>query len=218
MNRPSTRNARRKRVRKPHFKLLFPGIEAGLLRVRAACERSGVALRGTVAVDPASDGSQLGLGFRTGLGGVDEERLVCLPGDGKLNAGFGAVSACVTGPTNALPTSSGTKHRQYTGAVVYKLLSLVCTLLAPTLSRYMLATPEAFILALGGLTMFKALQQAFVTAFSTGFTIGSLVAFVVTISDMKLFNIHAAFWGILIGFALSRMMEPHDHAAARLAS
>ncbi|EMR00538.1 benzoate/H(+) symporter BenE family transporter [Paeniglutamicibacter gangotriensis] len=135
-----------------------------------------------------------------------------------LNAGFGAVSACVTGPTNALLTSSGAKHRQYTAAVVYGLLSLVCALLAPTLTRYMLATPEAFILALGGLAMFKALQQAFVTAFSTSFTIGSLVTFVVTISDMNLFNIHAAFWGILIGFTLSRLMEPGDHAAARLAS
>lgn len=135
-----------------------------------------------------------------------------------LNAGFGAVSACVTGPTNALLTSSGAKHRQYTAAVVYGLLSLVCALLAPTLTRYMLATPEAFILALGGLAMFKALQQAFVTAFSTSFTIGSLVTFVVTISDMNLFNIHAAFWGILIGFTLSRLMEPGDHATARLAS
>lgn len=129
-----------------------------------------------------------------------------------LNAGFGAVSACVTGPTNALLTSSGAKNRQYTGAVVYGLLSLVCALLAPTLTRYMLATPEAFILALGGLAMFKALQQAFVTAFATKFTVGSLVTFVVTISDVNLFNVHAAFWGILIGYIVSRLLERGDYA------
>ncbi|MCV9994296.1 benzoate/H(+) symporter BenE family transporter [Paeniglutamicibacter sp. ZC-3] len=131
-----------------------------------------------------------------------------------VNAAFGAVSACVSGPTNALLTSSGDKHRQYTGAVVYGMLSLVCALLAPTLTQYMLATPEAFILALGGLAMFKALQQAFVAAFSTSFTIGALVTFVVTISDMNLLNIHAAFWGILFGYILSRLMERHDHASS----
>lgn len=136
-----------------------------------------------------------------------------------LNAGFGAVPACVTGPTNALLTSSGEKHRQYTGAVVYGLLSLVCALLAPTLTRFMLATPEAFVLALGGIAMFKALQQAFVSAFSTTFTLGSLVTFVVTISGLNLFNIHAAFWGILIGYAVSRLLERHHHSAsAQLAS
>jgi benzoate membrane transport protein len=129
-----------------------------------------------------------------------------------LNAGFGAVPACVTGPTNVLLTSSGDKHRQYTGAVVYGLLSLVCALLAPTLTRLMLATPEAFVLALGGIAMLKALQQAFVTAFSTTFTLGSLVTFVVTISGLNLLNIHAAFWGILIGYTVSRLLERHHHS------
>lgn len=132
-----------------------------------------------------------------------------------LNAAFGAVSACVTGPTNALLTSSGDKHRQYTAAVVYGLLSLVCALLAPTLTRYMLATPEAFVLALGGIAMLKALQQAFVTAFSTTFTLGSLVTFIVTISGLDLFNIHAAFWGIVLGYTVSRLMERHEYAKQR---
>ena len=132
-----------------------------------------------------------------------------------LNAGFGAVSACVTGPTNALLTSSGEKHRQYTGALVYGVLSLVCALVSPTLVRLMLATPEAFVLALGGIAMLKALQQAFVTAFSTTFTFGSLVTFVVTIADLNLFNIHAAFWGILIGYLVSRVLERGQYAGQR---
>ncbi|MFD1376628.1 benzoate/H(+) symporter BenE family transporter [Micrococcus antarcticus] len=131
-----------------------------------------------------------------------------------LNACFGAVSACVTGPTNALLTSSGEKYRQYTAAVVYGFLSLLFALFAPTLTRFMLATPEAFVLALGGIAMLKALQQAFVTAFATKFTLGALVTFVVTISGLDLFNIHAAFWGILIGYGVSRLMEHTDHSTA----
>lgn len=62
--------------------------------------------------------------------------------------------------------------------------------------------------------MLKALQQAFVTAFATKFTLGALVTFVVTISGLDLFNIHAAFWGILIGYSVSRLMERTEHSTA----
>lgn len=129
-----------------------------------------------------------------------------------LNAGFGAVSACVTGPTNALLTSSGKKERQYTAAVAYGVLALVFSAFAPTLTRLMLAAPKEFVLALGGIAMLRALQQAFVTAFATSFTLGSLVTFVVTVSGMNLFNIHAAFWGLVIGYGVSRLLERADHA------
>jgi benzoate membrane transport protein len=132
-----------------------------------------------------------------------------------LNASCGAVSACVTGPTNALLTSSGSKQRQYTAAVVYGILAIVCAFLAPALTRLMLATPKEFILALGGIAMLRALQQAFVTAFSTTFTLGSLVTFVVTMSGMSLFNIHPAFWGLVIGYTVSRMLERVDHEKSR---
>lgn len=131
-----------------------------------------------------------------------------------LNAGFGAVSACVTGPTNALLTSSGTRERQYTAAVVYGSLAVVCALLAPTLTRLMLATPTEFVLVLGGIAMLRALQQAFVSAFAGTFTMGSLVTFVVTVSGLNLFNIHAAFWGLVIGCAASRLLERPDYAGS----
>lgn len=131
-----------------------------------------------------------------------------------LNAGFGAVSACVTGPTNALLTSSGTRERQYTAAVVYGSLAVGCALLAPTLTRLMLATPTEFVLVLGGIAMLRALQQAFVTAFAGTFTMGSLVTFVVTVSGLNLFNIHAAFWGLVIGCAASRLLERPDYAGS----
>jgi benzoate membrane transport protein len=129
-----------------------------------------------------------------------------------LNAGCGAVSACVTGPTNALMTSSGSRQRQYTAAVVYGVLAMACALLAPALTRLMLATPKEFILALGGIAMLRALQQAFVTAFAKSFTLGSLVTFVVTMSGMSLFNVHPAFWGLVIGYTVSRLLERADHA------
>lgn len=96
--------------------------------------------------------------------------------------------------------------------MVFGVLAIGCALLAPALTRLMLATPKEFVLALGGIAMLRALQQAFVTAFATTFTLGSLVTFVVTMSGMSLFNIHPAFWGLVFGYAVSRILERADHA------
>lgn len=131
-----------------------------------------------------------------------------------VNACFGAVSACLTGPTNALLTASGDRHRQYTAALVYSCLCFGAAALAPAVTQFMLGTPEAFILALGGLAMLGALRQAFVAAFASRFTFGALVTFVVTIAEFDLLNIHAAFWGIVFGYLVSRLLEPADHRNA----
>jgi benzoate membrane transport protein len=124
-----------------------------------------------------------------------------------VNAMLGGISACVTGPTNSLLTASGHRQRQYTAAVVYGILALLCAVFAPALTRLMLATPETFILTLGGVAMLRALQHAFVSAFSTTNTLGSLVTFIVTLSGLNFLNIHAAFWGIIIGYGVSRLLE-----------
>lgn len=130
-----------------------------------------------------------------------------------VNACFGAVSACLTGPTNALLTGAGRRERQYTAAIIYALLCFVAAAFAPLITRFMLGTPEAFILALGGIAMLAALRQAFVTAFSSRFTFGALVTFIVTVAEFDPLNIHAAFWGVLVGYGVSRLLEGTDHRA-----
>ena len=62
--------------------------------------------------------------------------------------------------------------------------------------------------------MLRALPQAFVTAFSTRFMLGALTTFVVTISGLSIWNIHPAFWGLVIGYAISRLLEPANYAPA----
>ena len=111
-----------------------------------------------------------------------------------LTAAVGTVSTCLTGPTNALLAASGERSRHYTAGVVCGLLAMVFGLFAPLFTRLMLATPAAFIATLGGLAMLRVLQSAFVTAFGSRFTLGALVTFVVTVSDVKILNIGAPFW------------------------
>ena len=127
-----------------------------------------------------------------------------------LSATVGAVCTCLTGPTNALLTSSGTRDRQYTAALVFGTFGVLFGLMAPTFTGLMLAAPEAFIMVLGGLAMLRVLQGAFIASFAGKFTLGALVSMLVTVADIAVLNIGAAFWGLVAGFVVSWMMEKHD--------
>jgi benzoate membrane transport protein len=124
---------------------------------------------------------------------------------------LGAVSTCLTGPTNGLLTSTGEKNRHYIGALIFGMLALLFGLMAPTFTSLMLAAPKEFIMVLGGLAMLRVLQGAFVASFGAGrFSLGALVSLLVTVADIGLFNIGAAFWGLVAGFAVSWWMERGD--------
>jgi benzoate membrane transport protein len=144
---------------------------------------------------------------------VDKVTIAC--GIGAIvSAALGSISTCLTGPTNAILTSSGERSRQYTGGIVTGLLAIVFGLLAPACTRLLLNAPKAFIMALAGLAMLRVLQMAFVASFATRHTLGALVCMIVTIADIALFNIGAAFWGLVAGFAVSWLMERRDFAGA----
>jgi benzoate membrane transport protein len=132
-----------------------------------------------------------------------------------LTAAVGTVSTCLTGPTNALLSASGERSRQYTAGIACGLLAVLFGLFSPLFTSAMLATPPAFIAALGGLALLRVLQASFVAAFSTRFTLGALVTFVVTVADVAVLNVGAAFWGLLAGLVVSGLLERPDFASAR---
>lgn len=129
-----------------------------------------------------------------------------------LAASVGAVSTCLTGPTNALITSSGEPRRHYTAAIFTGILAILFSLVAPTFTRLMLATPREFIMMLGGLAMLRVLQAAFIGAFRGKFTLGALVSLLVTVADITIGNIGAAFWGLLAGLLVAWLLERSDFA------
>jgi len=140
---------------------------------------------------------------------IDAIAVAC--GAGSIVTAFvGSVSTCLTGPVNAIISSSGERHRHYSAGVVVGLLALVFGLLAPLCVRLLLSTPPAFIAALGGLAMLRVLQTAFSVAFGGKFALGALVTFLVTVADVAIFNIGAAFWGLVLGFAVAWLLERKD--------
>ena len=145
---------------------------------------------------------------------VNAVTLAC--GLGSMVSAFvGTVSTCLTGPTNAIIISSGEQRRHYTGALVVGLLAMAFGLLSPLFTRLMLATPPAFIATLAGLAMLRVLQTAFVASFAGRFSLGALVAFLVTVTDLTILNIGAAFWGLVAGVLVSLLLERTDFAALR---
>jgi benzoate membrane transport protein len=127
-----------------------------------------------------------------------------------LAAFVGAVSTCLTGPVNAIISANADRHRQYTAGVVAGMLAVLCGLIAPLVTRLMLAAPPAFIATLAGLAMLRVLQGAFAVAFQGRFTLGALVTFLVTVAGIPIFNIGAPFWALIAGMATSLLMERGD--------
>ena len=129
-------------------------------------------------------------------------------------AAVGAVSTCLTGPTNALLVASGERSRHYVAGICCGLLAIVFGLFAPVFTQLMLGTPAAFVATLAGLAMLRVLQAAFTTAFGGRFSLGALVTFVVTVADITILNIGAAFWGLIAGILISLLLERTDFTRA----
>ncbi len=130
-----------------------------------------------------------------------------------LAAMVGTVSTCLTGPVNAIISSSGERHRHYAAGLAVGVFALAFGLFSPVFTRLMLATPPAFIAALAGLAMLRVLQTAFNVSFRERFTLGALVTFLITVADVPIFHIGAPFWGLVIGYAVSRVLERKDFEA-----
>ncbi len=127
-----------------------------------------------------------------------------------VTAFFGAVSTCLTGPVNAIVSGSGEKARHYTGAVLVGLFAIAFGLLAPFFTRLLLAAPKPFIASLAGLAMLRVLQTAFTVSFRGRCTFGALVTFLVTVADVPVFRIGAPFWGLVLGVAVSLLLEREE--------
>ena len=130
-----------------------------------------------------------------------------------VSAVVGSVSTCLTGPTNAIITASGERNRQYVAGIFLGCLALVFGLLAPTFTRLLLSAPKSLVTALAGLAMLRVLQTAFITSFKGRFSLGALIAFLVTVADVPLLNVGAAFWGLLAGGCASWLLERADFSA-----
>ena len=137
-------------------------------------------------------------------------------GIGSMAAGLvGTVCSCLTGPTNAIVVSEGERRQHFAAATLVGAVAILFGLFSPAFTQFLIAAPAGFIVTLAGLAMLRVLQGAFVAAFSGGHVLGALVTFLITISDISILNIGAAFWGLVLGYAVSRLVEAKDFTAPK---
>ena len=127
-----------------------------------------------------------------------------------LIAMLGSVSTCLTGPSNAILVSGGERASQFVAAVFLAILAVGFGVFSPLFAHLMLTASPTFIATLAGLALLRVLQSAFQISFRDRFSLGALVAFMVTVADGTIFGIGAPFWGLVFGFAASWCLERRD--------
>lgn len=137
---------------------------------------------------------------------INTSTVVC--GVGSVIYGiFGSVPACVTGPVNAILNHSGAKETRYAGGILVGIASFVFGIFSPVVVAFTTALPTAFIGMLGGLALIQVLRSSMVEAFASRLSLGALTTFMVTVSNVSIFHIGSAFWGLVFGMGVSRLFE-----------
>ena len=172
-----------------------------LVSVLALQNAQGIAILRVAGHDPPTNTST----FACGAGSL-------------LFGAYGSVNTCMTGPVNAILSSSGPVRFHFVGAYLWAALAVAFGLLSPVVTKLALSVPESFIYIIGGLAMLPVLQQAFTAGFGGRFAIGATVSLVVTVTDLipgvnvNLLGIGAPFWGLVFGAATSLLLERRDYA------
>ena len=137
---------------------------------------------------------------------IDKMTVAC--GTGSLIlAMIGTVTMCVTGPSNAILSSSGKPEKQYIGGITYAVLAILFGTFGALMTWIVLKLPDAYIAVLGGLAVIKVLESSFIAAFSDTHSLGALVTLLITVSNISIFNIGAPFWGLVFGLLVSFILE-----------
>ena len=95
----------------------------------------------------------------------------------------------------------------YTSGIVFSLLCITFGIFSPFFTGFISSCPPGFIASLGGIALLIVLKNTFIAAFSGSFSLGALVSFLITMSDLVLLNIGSPFWGLIGGLFIVKIYE-----------
>lgn len=120
-----------------------------------------------------------------------------------LFAPFGAFSINLAAITAAIcmgPEAHEDPRRRYVSAIAAGLFYLLLGIFSATVTAVFWALPHALVLALAGLALFGTIGNGLAAALERGDEReAALVTFLVTASNMSLFGVGSAFWGLVAG-------------------
>ncbi|KXV08501.1 benzoate transporter [Caballeronia megalochromosomata] len=132
-----------------------------------------------------------------------------------ITAPFGGCPSVLAGPSNAILVSGGTHGRHYIGALIAGVICVAIGVFATAYVFLLTSLPGAYIAILAGLAMTGVLEKSFVSAFRSALPLSAMFVFVVTLSDVTLLGIGAAFWGVVAGCLVYYAIEEPRSADER---
>ncbi len=129
-----------------------------------------------------------------------------------VSHGFMGWVFSITGPVTAIisPPSAGPFEGRYAAGIVTGTLWLISAVLAPVVVLGREILPVILINLLAGLALFPVLGNALVEASKGRHRFGSLACFMLTVSQITIWNVGAPFWGLVTGLLVSMILEPKD--------
>jgi benzoate membrane transport protein len=162
-------------------------------------------------------GNVQGLGFLAAQGyRVPVNAVSVLAGVASVvNALFGGHPASVARAGVAMLASPevGPAERRYLAVVVSAFLTLALAFAALPLALALGALPKGYVVALAGVAILAALQDALERSFGGEMKFGALVALAVAATPFTVLGIGSAFWALLCGLAASAAAERAQLAA-----
>lgn len=161
-------------------------------------------------------GNAQGLGFLLAQGyRVPTNVVTVLLGVASIvNAAFGGHQAIVARAGAAMLASSeaGPLAGRYWANVVAGGLTFLLAFAAMPIASLLTSVPASLIIALAGLAILSAFQEALMRMVAGRFRFGSVVAFIVAATSFDVAGITSAFWALLAGLFVSLLVERHDFA------
>lgn len=120
----------------------------------------------------------------------------------------GLTLAAITAALGNSPEAHPDPDQRYGAGVVTGLLKIILGLFGATVVAFFAGLPKSLIAAMAGLALSGTIQTCLVGAFTeTKDREAALFALLMAASDVQLFGIGSAFWGLVIGFIVSRALR-----------
>lgn len=122
---------------------------------------------------------------------------------------FGPMGMSLSLPSTALVAGpdAGTIDRRHIAALIAAGSGVAIALFAGFASELIGFIPEALLDSVVGLAVLGIMGQALQEITEGPLMLGPLVAFVVSVSDIRLLNLGRFFWAIVLGLAVSLLLE-----------
>jgi benzoate membrane transport protein len=126
-----------------------------------------------------------------------------------VNACFGGHPAIVarTGVAIFAGPDAGPQPCRYWASVVAAVLTILLAVAATPVMSLIGVLPRSYVLALAGLAVLSALQDAFEKAFGSRLRFGALAAFAVAATPFSIAGITSAFWAVVAGTLAALVVE-----------